>query len=255
MLGSGTSSGVPRIGGPGCKGDWGACDPAEPRNRRTRASILVETATTRILVDTGPDMREQLLAAGVSTLDAVIWTHDHADHTHGIDDLRQVFHAMGHPVRGLARAALRDTLLTRFRYVFHGFHGYPPSVVIEDLPDRIVIGDITVRVVDQPHGPFESAGLRFETGAGSIGYATDLSAMTPAMAALYDGLDIWIVDALRRHPHPSHPDLPTTLGWIEQFAPKHAVLAHMDQSMDYATLLRELPTGVEPGYDGLELRL
>ena len=250
MLGSGTSSGVPRIGN-----DWGACDPAEPRNRRTRASILVETDATRILVDTGPDMREQLLAAQVSTLDAVIWTHDHADHTHGIDDLRQIFHAMGRPVRGLARPDLKATLLTRFRYVFEGFDGYPPTATVETLPDTIKIGDIAVRVVDQPHGPFESAGLRFDSASGSIGYATDLSAMTPEMAALYDRLDIWIVDALRRRPHPSHPDLPTALGWIAELRPDRAVLAHMDQSMDYATLLAEVPLGVEPGFDGLELRL
>lgn len=249
ILGSGTSSGVPRIGH-----DWGACDPTEPRNRRTRAAILVETRTTRILVDTGPDMREQLLAAEVATLDAVIWTHDHADHTHGIDDLRQVFHAMGRPVRGLARPALKATLLARFAYVFHGWNGYPPTVAIEDLPDAITIGDIAVRAVDQPHGPCESAGLRFDGAAGSIGYATDLSAMTADMAALYTGLDLWIVDALRRHPHPSHPDLPTALGWIKALRPGRAVLAHMDQSMDYATLAAELPPGVEPGYDGLELR-
>ena len=250
ILGSGTSSGVPRIGN-----DWGACDPTEPRNRRTRASILVETATTRILVDTGPDMREQLLAAGASTLDAVIWTHDHADHTHGIDDLRQVFHAMRRPVRGLARPDLRKTLIRRFDYVFDGWDGYPPTVAIEDLPDTILIGDIQVRVADQPHGAFESAGLRFETAAGSIGYATDLSAMTSDMATIYEGLSIWVVDALRRHPHPSHPDLPTALGWIERFRPGCALLTHMDQSMDYRSLLAELPEGVEPGYDGLEIRL
>ena len=250
ILGSGTSSGVPRIGN-----DWGACDPAEPRNRRTRAAILVETATTRILVDTGPDMREQLLAADVSTLDAVIWTHDHADHTHGIDDLRQIFHAMRRPVRGLARPELRETLIRRFDYVFNGWDGYPSTVAIEDLPNEIVIGDISVRVADQPHGPFESAGLRFDTAAGSIGYATDLSAMTPEMMTLYEGLDVWVVDALRRYPHPSHPDLPTVLGWVEHLRPRSAVLTHMDQSMDYATLLAELPNGVEPGYDGLELQL
>lgn len=250
ILGSGTSSGVPRIGN-----DWGACDPTNPRNRRMRASILVETKTTRILVDTGPDMREQLLAADVSTLDAVIWTHDHADHTHGIDDLRQVFHAMGRPVRGLARPDLMATLKRRFSYVFHGWEDYPPTVSIEELPDSVVVGDITVGVVDQPHGPFQSAGLRFESIAGSIGYATDLSAMTPDMAKLYEGLDLWIVDALRRKPHPSHPDLKTALGWIDMLRPRHAVLAHMDQSMDYATLLSELPPGVEPGYDGLELHV
>ena len=250
ILGSGTSSGVPRIGN-----DWGACDPTEPRNRRMRASILVETATTRILVDTGPDMREQLLAADVATLDAVIWTHDHADHTHGIDDLRQIFHAMGHPVRGFARPDLKATLTARFRYVFHGWDGYPPTVAIENLPDAITIGDIQVHVANQPHGPFESAGLRFENAGKSIGYATDLSAMTDEMAMLYNRLDIWIVDALRRYPHPSHPDLATTLGWIDRFKPGRAVLAHMDQSMDYATLVAELPAGVEPGFDGLELSL
>ena len=249
MLGSGTSSGVPRIGN-----DWGVCDPNEPRNRRMRASILIESATTRILVDTGPDMREQLLAADVAALDAVIWTHDHADHTHGIDDLRQVFHAMRRPVRGLARPALRAALVGRFGYVFHGFDGYPPTVVIEDLPDAITIGDIDVRVADQPHGPFESAGLRFESAGRSIGYATDLSAMTPDMMKLYEGLDVWVVDALRRYPHPSHPDLPTVLGWIAALRPGRAVLTHMDQSMDYATLLTELPSGVEPGYDGLEVQ-
>jgi phosphoribosyl 1,2-cyclic phosphate phosphodiesterase len=250
ILGSGTSSGVPRI-----VNDWGLCDPTNPRNRRTRAAILVETATTRILVDTGPDMREQLLAAGVDTLDAVIWTHDHADHTHGIDDLRQVFHAMGKPVRGLARPALRATLERRFDYVFRGIDGYPPTVAIEDLPDAIAIGDITVGVADQPHGSTVSAGLRFQNSAGAIGYATDFSAMTPEMAIAYQGLDVWVVDALRRRPHPSHPDLSTALGWIEWQRPAHAVLTHMDQSMDYATLLAELPSGVEPGYDGLEIAL
>ena len=248
ILGSGTSSGVPRIGN-----DWGACDPSEPRNRRTRASILVETATTRILVDTSPDLRAQLLDASIATFDAVIWTHDHADHCHGIDDLRQVFHALGRPIRGLARPATRASLRARFGYVFDGRDGYPPIVNMADLPDQLTIGDITVRVVDQPHGTIETAGLRFESGGGSIGYATDLSDMTDAMRALYAGLDIWIVDALRRWPHPSHPDLPTALGWIADLAPKRAALVHMDQSMDYATLCGELPNGVEPGHDGLEM--
>lgn len=248
ILGSGTSSGVPRIGN-----DWGACDPSDPRNRRLRAAILIETATTRILVDTGPDMREQLLAAGIATLDAVIWTHDHADHTHGIDDLRQVFHAMGRPVRGLARPDLKAMLERRFGYVFRGHDGYPPTVAIEALPDTITIGDITVQTVEQPHGPFVSAGLRFEHAARSVGYATDFSAMTPDMEKLYQGLDLWVVDALRRRPHPSHADLPSVLKWVEALRPAHVVLTHMDQSMDYATLVAELPLGIEPGYDGLEL--
>ena len=248
ILGSGTSSGVPRIGN-----DWGSCDPTNPRNRRTRASILIETATTRILVDTGPDMREQLLAANVATVDAVIWTHDHADHTHGIDDLRQVFHALGHPVRGVARPKLMAQLTNRFGYIFSGLNGYPKVASLERLTDRIQIGDITVSVADQPHGETQSAGLRFEAEHGAIGYATDLSGMTERMIDLYADLDVWIVDALRIRPHPSHLDLPTALHWIEQLNPRRAALTHMDQSMDYAELCRTLPLGVEPGYDGLEL--
>ena len=250
ILGSGTSSGVPRIGN-----DWGACDPSDPRNARTRASILVETATTRILVDTGPDMRAQLLAARVGTVDAVIWTHYHADHTHGIDDLRQVYHELGHPVRGLARSWTGNTLTTRFPYVFAGAGGYPPTATMEDLSDTIVIGDITIGVVDQPHGSITSAGLRFESGGKSLGYATDIKAMTDDAERLYQQLDVWIVDALRERVHPSHAELATTLSWIAALKPARAVLTHMDQSMDYATLTARLPNGVEPGYDGLEMTL
>ncbi|MES1976092.1 MAG: MBL fold metallo-hydrolase [Pseudomonadota bacterium] len=250
ILGSGTSSGVPRIGN-----DWGACDPTEPRNRRTRASILVETGTTRILVDTSPDMREQLLLASVDRVDAVIWTHDHADHCHGLDDLRQLYHATGRPVRGLARRATRDALVERFSYAFNGRDGYPPTVAMESLPDSLVIGDIAVRVADQPHGNIQSAGLRFDTVRGSIGYATDFNMMTEDMRGLYQDLDVWIVDALRHRPHPTHPDVPTVLGWIGQLRPRRSAFVHMDHSMDYATLVSELPAGVEPGYDGMEVTL
>lgn len=250
VLGSGTSSGVPRIGN-----DWGACDPAEPRNRRTRVSILVEHEGTRILVDTSPDMREQLLAANVATLDAVIWTHDHADHCHGVDDLRQVFHAMGHPVRGLARPRTLEALQHRFAYAFSGRRGYPPTVTAELLPDAIVIGGIAISAVDQAHGSIQSAGLRFDAGGASIGYATDFKGMTQPMKTLYEGLDVWIVDALRERPHPTHPDLETALGYIELLAPGHAALIHMDQTMDYAAVKAKLPYGVEPGFDGLEYDL
>jgi len=247
ILGSGTSSGVPRIGN-----DWGACDPAEPRNRRTRASILIEHDDTRVLVDTSPDMRAQLLAADVGTVDAVIWTHEHADHVFGIDDLRQVYHALGRPVVGYARPTTLARLETMFGYVFHGRDGYPPTVTLAPLPDRMVIGGLTISAVDQPHASITSAGLRFEGGGASIGYATDVSAMTDAMRTVYQDLDVWIVDALRRKPHPSHPDLATVLGWIDELKPRRSALIHMDQSMDYRTLLGELPPGVEPGYDGLE---
>ena len=248
ILGCGTSSGVPRIGN-----DWGNCDPDEPRNRRTRAAILVESAATRILVDTGPDMREQLLAAGVNDIDAVIWTHDHADHCHGIDDLRQLYHARGKPIRGLARDATAATLKSRFGYVFNGRDGYPATATIETLPDRLRIGDIDISVADQPHGTITSAGLRFDDGDTAIGYATDVDTLTDAMRVIYRGLDCWIVDALRRKPHPSHAHLALTLDWIDALKPHLAVLVHMDQSMDYAALLAELPPGVMPGHDGMEI--
>jgi phosphoribosyl 1,2-cyclic phosphate phosphodiesterase len=250
ILGCGTSSGVPRIGN-----DWGACDPTEPRNRRTRVSILIEHEGTRILVDTGPDMREQLLAANVGPLDAVIWTHEHADHVFGIDDLRQVFHLLGHPVPGYARAGTRARLEAMFGYVFHGRDGYPSTVAMHDLPDVLQIGSIAVRVADQPHGSITSAGLRFEAGGKAIGYATDISGMTDEMRALYCGLDLWILDALRRRPHPTHPHLDQALDWIADLAPRRAVLTHMDHSMDYAALAAALPDGTEAGYDGLEVAL
>lgn len=250
ILGCGTSSGVPRIGN-----DWGDCDPNEPRNRRTRVSILVEHDGTRILVDTGPDMREQLLDAGIATLDAVVWTHDHADHCHGIDDLRQVFHAQGAPVQGYARPDTLETLRDRFSYVFRGNDGYPPTVDAHQLPDELRIGPILVRVVDQPHGSITSTGLRFEAAGASIAYSTDCNTLTDDMRSLFEGVDVWIVDALRRRPHPSHPHLEQALAWIDAVHPGRAILTHMDQSMDYAGLLAELPAGVEPGYDGLEVIL
>ena len=247
ILGSGTSSGVPRIGN-----DWGACDPREPRNRRTRAALLVEHHDTRILVDTGPDMREQLLAANVGTVDAIIWTHGHADHANGIDDVRQIFHGLGRPVPGYARGETLAVLHQQFGYVFEGRGGYPATIDARVLPDVLTIGGIEVAVVDQPHGRIASAGLRFEAGGRSVGYATDFHDLTPAMRSLYAGLDVWIVDALRERPHPSHPTLGAALGWIGELRPARSALIHMDQSMDYVTLCETLPDGVEPGYDGLE---
>ncbi len=250
VLGCGTSSGVPRIGN-----DWGACDPREPRNRRTRVSVLVEHEGTRILVDTGPDMREQLLLADVASVDAVIWTHEHADHVFGIDDLRQVYHQLGHPVQGWARARTGAQLRAMFGYVFQGKDEYPPTVSLQELPDKLTIGSIRLRIVDQPHGSITSAGLRFEADGKSFGYATDISGMSADMQEIYQSLDLWIVDALRRRPHPTHPHLAQVLDWIAELQPRRAALTHMDQSMDYATLAAELPPGVEPAYDGQEFLL
>lgn len=250
LLGAGTSSGVPRIGN-----DWGDCDPAEPRNRRTRASLLVEADETRVLIDTSPDLREQLLAAEVNTVDAILWTHDHADHTHGIDDVRQIYHALGRPVPGYARQATRRAIDTKFGYVTRGNEGYPPTIDLHDLGDQLVVGAMCCNVVDQPHGGIFSAGLRFAHGEKAAGYATDFNVMTDEMRALYAHLDVWIVDALRRRPHPSHPTLDQVLEWVEELKPKRTMLMHMDQSMDYRSLCATLPPGIEPGYDGMEIVL
>jgi len=248
ILGCGTSSGVPRVGD-----DWGTCDRNEPKNRRRRVSILVSYDNTRILVDTSPDLREQLLDARVTDVEAVIWTHDHADHCHGIDDLRQLYHSRGRPVAGYARPYALDLLKRRFGYAFEGKGGYPAVVRGHLLPNSINLGGIFVRTVDQPHGEITSAGLRFDAGGVSIGYSTDFNAMTDEMAALFEGIDLWIVDALRRRPHPTHPHLGETLDWIRALGTKRAILTHMDNTMDYRTLLEELPAGVEPGYDGMEI--
>lgn len=250
LLGAGTSSGVPRIGN-----DWGDCDPDEPRNRRTRASLLVEAGDTRVLVDTSPDLREQLLAADVGTVDAIVWTHDHADHTHGIDDVRQIFHALGHPVPGYARPDTAAELQAKFRYVTDGKDGYPATIDLRTLQYIQMLGVLSCHVADQPHGSISSAGLRFEHDGKAAGYATDFNVMTDAMRAIYSGLDLWIVDALRRRPHPSHPTLDEVIGWVDELKPARTVLMHMDQSMDYATLRATLPPGIEPGYDGMEIVL
>ncbi|HYI46854.1 MAG TPA: MBL fold metallo-hydrolase [Allosphingosinicella sp.] len=250
ILGCGTSSGVPRVGN-----DWGQCDRNEPRNRRRRASILASYGETRILVDTSPDLRDQLLDADVSDIEAVIWTHDHADHCHGIDDLRQLYHARGRPVAGYARQQTLDLLHRRFGYAFEGQGGYPALVEARLLGAHVNLGGVSVRAVDQPHGPITSAGLRFDAGGVSIGYSTDFNEMTDDMVAMFEGIDLWVVDALRRKPHPTHPHLARTLEWIKALAPKRAVLTHMDTSMDYATLAAELPAGVEPGFDGMEIEL
>jgi phosphoribosyl 1,2-cyclic phosphate phosphodiesterase len=250
LLGSGTSSGVPRLGANGA--DWGNCDPTDPRNRRTRASILVESATTRILVDTSPDMRAQLLDAGAPRIDAVLWTHEHADHTHGIDDLRQIFLAQGAPVRCHARPEAWRRLVDRFRYAWQGNGGYPALLTGDALNGPLTIGDITVRFIDMPHGGITSAGFVFECHGKKVGYATDFAQFTGAMKSFFRNLDLFVVDALRRNPHPTHPHLAMTLDGIAATSPAHAVLMHMDGSMDYATLAAELPHGVEPGYDGGE---
>jgi phosphoribosyl 1,2-cyclic phosphate phosphodiesterase len=260
MLGSGTSSGVPRVGGDRsggdrsggdrANGDWGLCDPKNPKNRRRRVSVLVEAGETRLLVDTGPDLREQLLDAGVCWLTAVLYTHDHADHCHGIDDLRAIFHASGVEVDCYMDKATRAGLKSRFAYVFGGRFGYPPTAKAHLVEPEMRFGSILVRPFRQHHGPVNSLGFRFEADGCAVAYSTDLNAIPEESWPLLDGLDLWVVDALRRNPHPTHSHLAQTLEWIARAAPKSAWLTHMDQSMDHDTLLQELPADVSPGFDG-----
>jgi phosphoribosyl 1,2-cyclic phosphate phosphodiesterase len=249
MLGAGTSTGVPRIGN-----DWGLCDPAEPRNRRSRVSIIVESAEgTRLLVDTSTDLRNQLLANDIDRVDAVFWTHDHADHCHGIDDLRPMRYSRSGPLPGFAADETVRRLRQRFGYVFAGQEGYYTIVNIDTLDRLRMCGGIGVSSCQMPHGPAQSTAFRFDNDGKSIGYATDFSSITREMVELFDGVDLLVTDCLRREPHPTHAHLGMALELIEASRAKRAVLTHLDKSLDYATLSAEIPPHVMVGFDGLEL--
>jgi phosphoribosyl 1,2-cyclic phosphate phosphodiesterase len=249
VLGSGTSTGVPRIGN-----DWGLCDPNEPRNRRTRVSIMVESQEgKRLLVDTSTDLRQQLLANNIERLDAVFWTHDHADHVHGIDDLRPLRYGRGGPMPGYASETTVQRLRQRFSYVFAGEHGYHTLVQLESLERLRICAGFGVRSCEMPHGPSQTTAYRFECDGKSIAYATDFSRITREMVALFDGVDVLVSDCLRREPHPTHAHLGLALELIQASRAKCGVLIHLDKSMDYATLSGEVPAHVLVGYDGMEL--
>lgn len=248
ILGCGTSTGVPRIGN-----DWGNCDPGNPRNRRTRSSILIESAEERLLVDCGPDMRQQLLDVDVAVLAGVIVTHDHADHCHGIDDLRQVAQHIGRAVPLHARPDTLRRLGKRFAYAFDGTPLYPAVIEPNAIEQSVTLGEATLTFVDQPHGGITSLGVRAEEGGRSIAYAIDFHEMTDAMAALYRGVDLWICDCLRRTPHPTHAHLDAVIGWARDLGVGQLLLTHLDKSMDYATLAAELPDWAAPAYDGQEI--
>ena len=250
ILGCGTSSGVPRIGN-----DWGDCDPAEPKNRRTRSSILIESEGKRLLVDCGPDLREQLLAAQIVDIDRVIVTHDHADHCHGIDDLRQIAHHLGRPVSLAARPDTLRRLQKRFAYAFEGTPLYPAVLDALAIEGSMRWGAAELSFVDQPHGGITSLGIRADEGARSLGYAIDFHELTSEMASLYEGVDLWICDCLRRKPHPTHAHLDAVLGWAKDLKVGQLLLTHLDKSMDYATLVAELPDWAASAHDGQEIVL
>ena len=250
VLGSGTSTGVPRIGN-----NWGECDPKEPRNRRTRVSVIVESDEgKRLLVDTSTDLRQQLLANGIGSVDAVFWTHDHADHCHGIDDLRPMRFGREGPLPGFASAETVRRLRSRFSYVFAGEYGYRTIVELSTLENLRILAGFAVESVEMPHGPTKSTGYRFEADGKSIVYATDFSEITDEMLECFEDVDILVSDCLRREPHPTHACLDVALKLAKQCRAKKTVLSHLDFSMDYAALCSEVPKNVFVGYDGLELR-
>lgn len=249
MLGSGTSTGVPRLGN-----NWGDCDPDEPRNRRTRVSIIVENANgARLLVDTSTDLRSQFLANGIDKIDGVFWTHDHADHCHGIDDLRPLRYGRGGPIPGFASRDTVHRLRQRFGYVFAGQHGYYTIVELSTLDNLRIHAGFGVDSVEMPHGPTKSTAYRFDADGRSIGYATDFSEITDDMVSLFDKVDVLVTDCLRHEAHPTHANLAMALDLSARCRARQTVLTHLDFSMDYRKLSAEVPAGVIVGYDGLVL--
>ncbi len=253
ILGSGSSSGTPAI-----DWGWGRCDPDNIKNRRTRPSILVESGTTRILVDSTPDLREQLLAARVRELDAVVYTHAHADHLHGIDDLRAINRAMNAPLNTYADAPTLEVLRTRFGYVLEPLNEgaqfyYKPTLIPHVIADGELfsIGDIEIAAFSQDHGFSTTLGFRF----GSVAYTTDVVELSEEAFERLEGIDLWIIGTLVDHPHPTHCDVDKALAWVDRIKPKRAVLTHLGGDLDHATLAARLPAGVEPAYDGMYLEV
>jgi phosphoribosyl 1,2-cyclic phosphate phosphodiesterase len=250
MLGCGPSMGVPAIGN-----DWGDCDPRDPRNRRRRASVLIECRGKVILVDTSPDLRQQLLDARVVRLDALMMTHAHADHLHGIDDLRAVNRLMREPIELYADARTLSEIERRFGYVFDAppddGYFYKPALTRHAVSGPFVAAGLPVVPFVQDHGYSTTLGFRI----GPFGYSTDVTELDEAAFAALAGIEFWIVDCLRYEPHPTHSHLAKTLQWIDRIKPCRAALTHMDRQFDYRTLAAELPAGVEPGRDGLVVEL
>jgi phosphoribosyl 1,2-cyclic phosphate phosphodiesterase len=258
ILGCASSGGVPRpaLG-------WGACDPANPKNRRRRCSLLVErkgsAGVTRVLVDTSPDLREQLIDANVDWLDGILYTHEHADHTHGIDDLRGLYLRARRRLDVYADDATARMLMTRFSYCFVQPPGseYPPILNMRGLaPGQPLTidgkgGPVTAVPFAQDHGDIQSLGFRF----GTLAYSSDLHDLPAASLDALAGLDLWIVDALRYTPHPSHFSVDDALVWIARLKPARAVLTNMHTDLDYEALRARLPQGVEPAYDGMRIEV
>lgn len=256
ILGCGSSGGVPRIGG-----RWGKCDPNNPKNRRRRCSILVRQTDgqgeTRVLIDTSPDMREQMLSENIGWLDSVLYTHEHADHTHGIDDLRAFYLNQRKLIPVWADEPTASMLLARFSYCFYTAPGsdYPPILTMNRIiPGQAIEmagagGVLKALPFEVEHGNIRALGFRI----GGIAYTPDLNGIPNDSLDALSELDLWIVDALRRDPHPSHFSLPETLDWIARLKPKRAVITNLHNDLDFNTLLHELPDHISPAYDGMVL--
>lgn len=256
LLGTGGSAGVPLIGGPDGSGDWGVCDPAEPRNRRTRPSIVIESdAGQRLLVDTSPDMREQLIACRVLGVDAILYTHAHADHVSGLDDIRVLNRIANRPLQAYGTASTLAEVKARFGYAFRPWkkpHFFRP--VLEEQPieaaGTVDLVGLTIRTFVQDHGTIESLGLRI----GDFAYSTDVVSLNEAAFEALAGVDTWVVDCfLRTDHHWTHANLETVTKWVTRLRPRRTILTHMGTDMDWAWLRANLPEGIEPGYDGMIL--
>ena len=254
LLGVGGSAGLPQIGGPGGFGDWGKTDPAEPRNRRTRSSIVIESIENkRILVDTSPDLRLQLTSNGIGRVDALIYTHAHADHIAGLDEIRILNRLIGAAMPVYTDARTWGELHKRFDYAFRPFNGgffYHPVLEPHTVAagDTVEIQGLPVQFIDQDHGTVRSLGLR----VGNFAYCTDVVRLDDKALAALQNLDVLVIDCFTRGPiHPTHVNLETVLGWIARLTPKRCILTHLGPDMDYQSLRATLPPGVEPGYDGM----
>jgi phosphoribosyl 1,2-cyclic phosphate phosphodiesterase len=258
LLGVGGSAGSPQIGGAGGFGEWGQLDPREPRNRRSRASIVIESPEhKRLLVDTGPDLRSQLTSAGIGQIDAVIYTHTHADHIAGLDEIRILNRILGAPMPCYARAEDWAELQQRFDYAFRPYNGgFFMRPVLESHAvtpgETIDIVGLPVRLIDQDHGFARSLGLRI----GGFAYCTDVVRLDDAALDALTGLEVLVVDCFTSGPsHPTHANLKQVHSWVERLAPRRVVLTHMGPDMDYRRLIDTLPAGMEPGYDGQVIEL
>lgn len=250
MLGCGPSTGVPSVGI-----GWGACDPTDRRNRRRRVSLLIEACGKTILIDMSPDLREQLIEAKVAHLDAIVMTHAHADHLHGIDDIRGVNRAMRAQIPLYADAGTIREIERRFGYALRpppqdGYF-YAPCLKPVTIDGAFEAAGLPFLPFDQNHGFSTTLGFRI----GAFGYSTDVVELDDAAFAALAGVEVWIVDCLRYEPHPTHSHLAKTLAWIERVKPKRAILTHLDRPLDYRELAAQLPPGVEPGVDGLSVEL